>query len=69
MAKRTAKVEARRQESCRAPRSKFGAAEDWGRCSPCRPLAAFPGRPPALPPGLGSGSGPGGARCPRPGLC
>lgn len=38
-----------------------------------RSLAAFPGRPPALPPGLGSGSGPGpgpgGARCPRPGLC
>lgn len=54
MDKRTAKVEARGQESCRAPRSKFGVAEDWGRYSPCRP-------PPCAAAGAGAGAGAG--RC------
>lgn len=57
---RLAKVETRREESCRAPRSKFGASVRWGHFFLPWLFANFPARRPAPLAGPGP-SGPGDA--------
>lgn len=56
--RRLAKVEARRKESCRAPRSKFGSSVRWGHFFLPWLFANFPAR---LPAPLAGPSGPGDA--------